>query len=1149
MRETPLSSRIGVIAWTNLQSALLPVFYCAYAALLMNAECPVSGKLSFNVLLMAAVYTFPLLVTGIFAQFFNTRYSVRNVIVFVKIFEIMVSVLGGVFLLTAPAWGPLPLFLAALLLGGCYSGYRPALKIYTSALIERPGLSLAAGFTEFTTFAGILAGAVAAVIAFDFHSPRIFPALFPVLLAFAGLALAYRMVPVPAHRLRLRFADLPRQWFNVFRKQQRYRELVITGIGESYIFASIILTASIAIHYIGMRLRDPELSTHMHLYTIMASPVFGAAAGCLTAGFSSRRNVEIGIVPPATIGMFLTSILICVLPYSSDFYIESGLLAILLAVFGYFAGKVLVPVQAYQEFFVQSALAPAFFSWFYLPFGIAMLLAIGLSFLMYWYDASLFIVTMVLASLTLALGAVSFYLMPQFLLRWFMRVLMRTLYRLRIHNAERIPERGPAVLIANRASFVDMLFISACTSRPIRFMMHESYFRYWLLYPLVKSVGFLEVPSNKPKRLKKLFEETAGLLRKGELICLFPEDDITRNGTMSSFKDGVGELLPAELDVPVIPVRIGMTWGSIFSCFYGKFKLRWPNELPHPASVTVGLPLKRTVTAYEIRIALSELAAETELKVNPEERPFHTQFAVLAKRHPFRRRILQYDGTKWQKPFDIVLLVKSVLISRFVRRSCAPDEEYVGVMLPNSLAAFTVMQGVLMADKIPAIMNFTAGAESNGHAVRISHIRHILTSRAFLEKIHMEPTPGMIFLEDAAGKIGRRNTRLMWTLAALIFPARELMKFVAPESWDDVSRTAVLIFSSGSTGIPKGIMLTHHNINADTSSVTAPIGWSKNDCVLGNLPMFHSFGLSVCIWLPVTTGGATVLIPNPVDAAAASGAIREGKVSLLCATPAFLMIYMRRGRPEDFKPLRLVITGAEKLRDDIAERFRKFTGLEIAEGYGCTELSPIVSVNMANSVMELGVEVAERGTIGPPIPGVCVKIVDPSTFALMPENTDGLLIVKGATVMKGYLNEPEKTHEVIRDGWYVTGDIARMNRNGFITITGRLSRFSKIAGEMVPHELVEREINNLLRPEDRLVAVCGATDLQKGEKLLVFYTDTRRLAPEEVVRRLRERDIPNLWIPRQENFIHVEHLPLLGSGKLDLAALRKMAEQYSQTHL
>ena len=296
--------------------------------------------------------------------------------------------------------------------------------------------------------------------------------------------------------------------------------------------------------------------------------------------------------------------------------------------------------------------------------------------------------------------------------------------------------------------------------------------------------------------------------------------------------------------------------------------------------------------------------------------------------------------------------------------------------------------------------------------------------------------------------------------------------------------------------------------------------------------------------MPLYYGSEVTMLPNPLDASGVGQVLRERKCTILFATPSFLQLYMRRCDGNDFKSLRLVIAGAEKLRDDIADKFHKMTGLVIAEAYGCTELSPVVSINLAHSVLELGVKVAQRGSVGPSLPGICAKIVNPSTFELLPEDTDGLLIVKGALVMKGYLNDPEKTNEAIRDNWYVTGDIGRMDRNGFITLTGRLSRFSKIAGEMVPHELVEREINNIIQPDSRILAVTGAPDNEKGEHLVVFYTDSELLAPEQVVRQLRERKIPNLWIPKAENFIKIGELPMLGSGKLDLARLSEMAKEH-----
>jgi acyl-[acyl-carrier-protein]-phospholipid O-acyltransferase/long-chain-fatty-acid--[acyl-carrier-protein] ligase len=251
----------------------------------------------------------------------------------------------------------------------------------------------------------------------------------------------------------------------------------------------------------------------------------------------------------------------------------------------------------------------------------------------------------ILSIITLIFTLFVLVLEPQFIFRFFMLILTYTLYRLRIFGRENIPESGPALLVANHASFVDIFFIAVSTPRKIRFMMHESFYRYPLLYPLVKWAGFIEVPQAKPKKLRQLFQKTRRILRDGEIVCVFPEGGITRNGIMSGFKKGVSTMIPDNLEVPVIPLRLGMVWGSIFTHFYGKLKLRIPREIPHPASLTIGSPISKDTPAYNIRLILSEMAAETELIPDDQERPLHSQFVRLARKHPFKKILKEYDGT------------------------------------------------------------------------------------------------------------------------------------------------------------------------------------------------------------------------------------------------------------------------------------------------------------------------------------------------------------------------------------------------------------------------------------------------------------------------------------------------------------------------
>ena len=1139
------SYAVGYVAGTNFLSVLNPAFFCSCAAYLIHQTCPVFEQLPYTVLLVFSIFTLPLIFTGIPEHYLTTRYSCRNVVTFSRACEMFTMLLGTLFIFLLPVVGAVPLLSVTAVLGIEYAMFRPALKCYTAEMVGKPTLSWASAATESTTFFGI---GIGGVLAGSIHSLNQhyegnawLIGMLSVIISAYSLILATRLNPDLPQNRNLKFRDLPRAWLDTLRKQPRYRELVMTGIGESYVFAALIFVAAMTVSYVGTQF---ESSSPLLLPLLLPSAVFGGMAGCLIGGWLSKGNVELGLVPPCALLMTIFALLVGTLPYYADMYIESGLLILLLSGFGFFAGVTLVPMQAYQEYFVKKELRPAFFSWFYLPFGLGLLAALTLSFLMYHYKMTITTVTLVLAVITFTLSVVTFMMMPQMLLRMLMKILFMTLYRLRIFGKEQIPSEGPALLYANSSSFVDIFFISACTTRPIRFMMHENFYHNWFMRPLYKAAGFLVVPVGKPKQLNELFRKTREALEHGEIVCVFPEGVITRNGNISRFKNGMSFMLPDHVDVPIIPIRIGMTWGSIFSYYYGRIKLRWPNEIPHPATVTIGKPVSRDTSAYAMRVILTELAAETELIAGPQERPFHTQFAFIAKRFPFKRLLWEYTSEGVKSVTNLTLLLDSLLLSRRLRRLSPDDSEYVGMMLPNGIAGVTSFLAILMADRTPAILNYTASKQSIQQAIRKTGLKRIVTSRAFMEKLHFEILPEMIFLEDIMPKTRKIGKRGLWLFFILLLNFRELMKLISPASWHDVDRCAVVIFSSGSTGNPKGVMLSHHNISGDVSSLINTIGWTRKDRIIGNLPIFHSFGLNVCLWLPLTTGCEVAMVSSPLDGINVGKALRERRLTVMMSTPGFLQTYMRRCLADDFKSLRLVVTGAEKLRSDLFEKFRALTGLVIAEAYGCTELSPVVSVNVANSLPELGTGVAKLGSIGPPLSGVCVKIVDPMTFELLPENTDGLLIVRGAIVMMGYLADPEKTSEVLRKGWYITGDIAKMDRNGFITITGRLSRFSKIAGEMVPHELVEQEINNILLPDERIIAITGGEDEVRGEKLIVFYTDRDAVKPEELIRQLRDAQIPNLWIPKAENFVYIESLPHLGSGKLDLTSLSEKAKEF-----
>jgi acyl-[acyl-carrier-protein]-phospholipid O-acyltransferase/long-chain-fatty-acid--[acyl-carrier-protein] ligase len=316
--------------------------------------------------------------------------------------------------------------------------------------------------------------------------------------------------------------------------------------------------------------------------------------------------------------------------------------------------------------------------------------------------------------------------------------------------------------------------------------------------------------------------------------------------------------------------------------------------------------------------------------------------------------------------------------------------------------------------------------------------------------------------------------------------------------------------------------------------------------MLGVLPFFHSFGFTGTLWLPLIAGFGVVYHPNPMDAKTIGELALQYRGTLFISTPTFAAAYIRKCQQEQFAHIRYAIVGAEKLREPVAAAFKEKFGVDLLEGYGCTEMAPIVAV----SVPDAGDKGQRQrgwqpGSVGHPLPGVAAKVVDPETGEGPLFGKDGLLLVKGPNRMAGYLDEPEKTADVMRDGWYVTGDIATIDDAGFIRITDRLSRFSKIGGEMVPHMKVEDEVRSLLSEQHGCV-VTGIPDPVKGERLVVFYTDPA-LRPHELWERLCQSELPRLWVPKREDLHPIESIPTLGTGKTDLRAMRQLALDRSET--
>jgi acyl-[acyl-carrier-protein]-phospholipid O-acyltransferase / long-chain-fatty-acid--[acyl-carrier-protein] ligase len=358
---------------------------------------------------------------------------------------------------------------------------------------------------------------------------------------------------------------------------------------------------------------------------------------------------------------------------------------------------------------------------------------------------------------------------------------------------------------------------------------------------------------------------------------------------------------------------------------------------------------------------------------------------------------------------------------------------------------------------------------------------------------------------------------------------------------------AAIVLSSGSTGPAKAVMLSGHNLQSNLEQIRAVYRVTSRDRFCGVLPLFHCFGLTVTFWLPLACGASVSYIPSPLDARAVADCIRNEQCTLLLTAPTFLQSYLRRAQPRDFASLRDIVVGAERMPQDLADQCERKLGIRPREGYGATELSPVVSINLADveadAIRHAG---SKPCSVGQPLPGMAVKVTDPDTGQVLAPGRRGLLWVKGPNVTVGYLGAPDLTSLAIQDGWYNTEDLATVDEDGFIFIQDRLSRFSKIGGERVSHLQVEEVCCSAVEATERVVAVTGIPDRTKGEELVVLYV-ADKADPEKMAKAINASTLPNLSRPRRRNFIPVESIPVLASGKLDIQKVRSMAIERSKT--
>lgn len=1069
-----------------------------------------------------AVFVLPFLLFSAASGVLADRMSKRRIIIAVKGLEVLIAALGVVSFLADSATG---LYVVLFCMATQSALFGPSKYGIVPELVKKNQLSKANSLLETLTYLAIILGTAAAPLLVQLSGGRYhLAACAGILIAVIGLGVSLRIPPTPPagsqKELSINFLKEIGQTLSHVRRDGH---LMLAVLGSAYF---LFLGAFAQINLIPFGMKHLGLSQEQSGYLFLVAAL-GIGAGAFLAGRLSGRNVEFGVVPLGAFGLAAATLGLSAVPE------RLALVLPLIGLLGISAGLFLVPLHAFiqlrarREVLGEVLAASAFLSW------TGVLLASGLAWLLSGpLEATPATGFLVLGLFTLVLTIVTLIVLPDFLLRFIALLVMRLLYRLRINGEENIPFEGPALLVANHVSWVDALLLLATQQRRIRFVMHRTIYNQPLLRPLFRLMQVIPVASGDSRAaMKEFISSTRGALEEGYLVCIFAEGAITRSGMMQEFKQGL-ELVMRGVDCPIVPVYIGGAWGSILSYAHGRPLSRLPLSLPYPVSILFGKAMPACSKAFEVKQAVMELAcADFEAK-KAMGRNLAAELIASARRNWTRKALA--DSTGRQLSFGETLAGALALAERLRPKVAA--QSFVGILLPPSVGGALANLAVTLLGKVPVNLNYTASPEGFTSAIAQCDIETVITSSAFLEKIdHLPPLDGVLFLEEILQQMTAPVKRRAW-LRARFLPTRQLLHKGAQA--DDL---ATVLFSSGSTGEPKGVMLSHHNILSNLEAIRTVAAIKAEDNVCSALPFFHALGFTATLWLPLLSGFSAVYHVNPMDGAKIAMLARRHRSTLLLATPTFLQAYIRRAKPEDFATLRLVITGAEKLRSRIADSFEAKFGLRPLEGYGATELSPLVSMNIPEvRVGRTRQQGAKEGSVGHPIPGVVIRVVDPDSGAPLSPGEPGLVLAKGPNLMRGYLGKEEKTAEAIRDGWYVTGDIGHLDRQGFLTISDRLARFSKIGGEMVPHLAVEEALYAGLTSGAQVLAVTTLPDEKKGERLIVLHTAEAGTA-EHLQAIMDAADLPNLWKPGRDAYLKVESLPLLGSGKLDLKGLKELA--------
>ena len=708
------------------------------------------------------------------------------------------------------------------------------------------------------------------------------------------------------------------------------------------------------------------------------------------------------------------------------------------------------------------------------------------------------------------------------IVRGFLVPLFRILFRVRIEGDVHQFQTDKLLIIANHESFLDGLLLGLFLPVNAVFVVHTGVARNPFFRLLLSQVDYLAVDPASPMAMKKVIK----LIETGRPVVIFPEGRITTTGSLMKVYDGPA-FVAAKTGATIIPVRLDGPARSFFSRLSGRYPRHFFPRVTLSIQAATKLEMPEAPSAKQRRFKAGVAMRKIMQTMLFNSRPKQTLYTGLLDAIAIfgRSRRLLEDMKQIEYSYGQLLkmtLALARLTSKFTR-----EKEVVGILMPNLATTVALLIGMGAQRRVPAMLNYTAGAEGLQNACIAAKIQTIITSRKFVETAKLENQLASLkhvqirYLEEMQAQFGFIDK--LWLIGYALWFPRWAMKPAKPED------PAVVLFTSGSEGKPKGVVLSHQAILANIAQIRSVIDFSVEDKVLNALPIFHSFGLTAGTLLPLMTGASLFLYPTPLHYRVIPELAYDRGCTVLFGTSTFLANYAKFAHPYDFYRLRYVIAGAEKLADSVRQAWFEKFGVRIMEGYGATETAPVLAVNTPMAY--------RTGTVGQLLPGLEAHLE-----AVPGIEQGGLLHVRGPNVMSGYFRydnpgviEPPSSDA--GQGWYNTGDVVEFDDDGFVRIVGRVKRFAKIAGEMISLEVVEKIASHAVPTSQH--GASTQPDAQRGEAIVLFTTDAS-LTRDKLQEAARALGQPELAVPRK--IVLVEALPLLGTGKVDYVTLKKLAE-------